>query len=129
MGQNGTNRDINFPPHIGGAIYARNADRKTVRLCADEQQAVRVSIHLSGLTVREIALRCGRGKSTVQRWADGTRVPDRLVSAFCSATGTNLLRQFRELEIAERDADGRMRKHDRIAAIAAPTQLAWSAAA
>jgi len=129
MGQNGTNRSIQFPPHIGGAIYARPADRKTVRLCADEQQAVRVSIHLSGLTVREIASRVGRGKSTVQRWADGTRIPDRLVAAFCSATGTSLLRQFRELEIAEREAEGRMRKADRISAIAAPTERAWEIAA
>lgn len=107
----------------------RNADEKTLRLCFNESDAIKASIALSGLTYREIAERMGRGKSLVGAMAKGERgVNAKLTPAFCAATGTNLLTQYREMDRALREAMGRIRERDRVAAIIAPTVRAWEAA-
>lgn len=107
----------------------RDADERSLRLCFNEADAIKASIALSGLTYREIAARMGRGKSLVGAMAKGERgVSRKLTPAFCAATGTNLLIQYREMDRALRAALGRIRERDRVAAIVAPTQRAWEAA-
>ena len=107
----------------------RNADEHTLRACFTEADAIMASIALSGLTYREIARRYGRGKTLVGLLARGERgVPKKATAAFCAATGTNLLIQYREMDRALREAMGRIRERDRIAAIIAPTVRAWEAA-
>lgn len=107
----------------------RNADEHTLRACFTEADAIKASIALSGLTYRELAARMGRGKTLVGMLAKGERgVNKKLTPAFCAATGTNLLIQYRAMEIALREAMGRIRERDRIAAIIAPTVRAWEAA-
>jgi hypothetical protein len=49
--------------------------------------------------------------------------------AFCNATGTLLVVQYREMVRALEQATGRVRARDRMAAIVAPTQQAWGMAA
>jgi plasmid maintenance system antidote protein VapI len=106
-----------IPQRIEG-IGPRNADERALRLCYSEQDAIMVSIQLSGMTYREIAERMGKSKSLVNALAKGERgLTHRNTAAFCNATGSNLIRQYRELERALRLASGAVRARDRIAAI------------
>lgn len=115
---------------IEGVRSPRNADERTLRMCFAEQDAIAASVALSGLTYREIAARMGVSKSLVNSWVKGERgLTQRRTAAFCNATGTNLIRQYREMERALREAAGRTYYRDRIATICAPTQQAWGAAA
>jgi len=119
-----------LPARIEMVRGPRNADERTLRLCLSEQDAIVASVVLSGLTYREIAERMGVSKSIVNAWAKGERsLTDRRTTAFCNATGTNLVRQHRDLERALREAAGRTKARDRIAAIVAPTEKLWSAVA
>ena len=118
-----------LPYRIEGVASPRNADDKTLRMCFSEQDAINASVTLSGLTYREIAARMGVSKSLVNAWAKDERaLPDRRVTAFCNATGTNLLRQWQEMERALRRAAGQERRRDQIAEIIAPTLRMWRAA-
>jgi hypothetical protein len=108
----------------------RDADEKTLRLCFNEADAIKASIALCGLTYREIALRYGKGKTLIgllakgERGVSGTKRTD----AFCHATGTNLLKQYRAMDRAFREAMGKMRERDRVEAIVAPTRRVWESA-
>ena len=109
--------------HRVEGIGPRNADEHTLRACMSEQDAIVVSINLSGMTYREIAERMGKSKSLVNALAKGERgLTDRNTTAFCNATGSNLVRQYRDLERALRIASGMSRQRDRIAAIVAQAQ-------
>lgn len=119
-----------LPSRIEGVRSPREADERTLRLCFSEQDAIAASIALSGLTYREIAARMGVSKSLINAIAKGEReLTDRRTAAFCNATGTLLVRQYRAMERALREAAGRVRQRERIAAIVAPTERAWGAAA
>lgn len=119
-----------IPQRIEAVASPRLADERTLRMCFSEQDAISASITLSGLTYREVAARMGASKSLVNALAKGERgLTDRRTTAFCNATGTLLVRQYRDMERALRIAAGRTRERDRMAAIVAPTQTAWSAAA
>jgi hypothetical protein len=119
-----------IPQRIEAVASPRLADERTLRMCFSEQDAISASITLSGLTYREVAARMGASKSLVNALAKGERgLTDRRTTAFCNATGTLLVRQYRDMERALRIAAGRTRERDRMAAIVAPTQSAWSAAA
>jgi hypothetical protein len=120
--------DSLVPARIEGVRSPRAADDRTLRMCDSEHDAVLVSIRLSTLTYREIAARVGLSKSTVDKWAHGKRIPDKHERAFCGATGTLLLTQYRVLHRLLSQSTGRTRKADRIAAIAAPTERKWVAA-
>jgi plasmid maintenance system antidote protein VapI len=103
----------------------KDAAEKTLRLCDSEQDAIAVSIAISGLHQAEIARRMGIAKSYLTMLKTGERVlTTRMASAFCSATGSNLVRQYRTLQSAFRIAQGRARECDRIAAIASYSQVA-----
>lgn len=112
-----------LPPRIEGIRSARMASDDTLRLCASERDAVLVSIQLSGLTYGEIGARCGVSKQAVEKWAR-KGIPGRREAAFCNATGTLLVIQYRKLQEAIRQAQGYVRERDRIATIASYSQVA-----
>lgn len=119
-----------LPARIEGIRTPRDADERTLRQCFSERDAVICSIVLSGLTYREIAERMGVSKSLVNAFSKGERqLTDKRITAFCNATGTNLVRQYRRMEKALAEARGITRERDRIAAMVAPTQMAWGVAA
>lgn len=119
-----------LPARLEAVRGPRNADSETLRLCRSEADAIAASVALSGLTYREIAARMGVSKSLVNAMAKGDRtLPTKRTAAFCAATGTNLVRQFRAFEMALRDAQGAVRERDRMQEICAPTLRAWEAAA
>lgn len=108
----------------------RYADERTLRMCFSEQDAIKASIQLSGLTFREIAARMGKSKSLIDLLNKGERgLTRKNTQAFCNATGTLLVIQYREMDRALAQAQGRVRERDRIAAIVAPTVHAWGVAA
>lgn len=115
-----------IPRRIEAVASPRLADERTLRLCFSEADAVKASIVLCGLTYREISARMGKSKSLVNAMAKGERgLAPRNTRAFCNATGTLLVVQYREMERALRLATGHVRESDRIAAIVAPTRQAW----
>jgi hypothetical protein len=119
-----------MPQRIEAVAGPKLADERTLRMCFSEQDAILASIQLSHLTYREIAGRMGKSKSLVNAMAKGVRgLSRRNTQAFCNATGTLLVIQYREMERALAVAAGRVRERDRMAAITAPTELAWRAAA
>lgn len=97
---------------------AKPANDDVLRLCASERDAFLVSVQLSGLTYEEIGKRVGVSKQGVHKWRE-QGVPHKRTRAFCNATGTLLVVQFRELQKAIRTAQSRVREADRIAQIAA----------
>jgi DNA-binding transcriptional regulator YdaS (Cro superfamily) len=119
-----------LPPRVEGVRTPRAADERTLRMCFSEQDAIAASVTLSGLTYREIAARMGVSKSLINAMVKGERpLSGRRTQAFCNATGTALIHQYRDMERALREAAGRQRERDRIAAIVAPTERAWRAVA
>lgn len=107
-------------PIFQGCAHPRDAAEKTLRLCDTEQDAIAVSIALSALPQAEIARRIGVSEQLVSAWKSGERVlTSKHVGLFCAATGSNLLRQYRQLQSLIRQASGHTRASDRIAAIAA----------
>jgi hypothetical protein len=93
-----------------------------------EQDAVKASITLSGLTYGEIGARMGVSKQAVEKWTKAG-LPQNRTTAFQNATGTRLVEQYREMERALKQAAGIVRERDRMEAIVAPTRLAWGTAA
>lgn len=119
-----------IPQRIEAIRSPRCADERTLRMCFTERDAVAASVALSGLTYREIAARMGVSKSLVDLLIKGHRTLTRKrTMPFCHATGTLLVQQYREMERALNEAQGRVKEHERIAAIVAPTQRLWSEAA
>lgn len=119
-----------IPQRIEAVASPRMADERTLRMCFSEQDAIAASVTLSGLTYREIALRMGRSKSLIEAMVGGERnLTKKNTPAFCNATGTLLVVQYREMRKALDEATGRVRARDRMAAIVAPTQQAWGVAA
>lgn len=107
---------------IEGIASPRDADERTLRLCFSEQDAINASITLSGLTLREVAARMGKSKSLINALTKGERgLTDRNTQAFCNATGWNVVKQWRAMDRAIREAAGNLRARDRMAAICAPT--------
>lgn len=96
---------------------AKPAGDDVLRMCANERDAFLVSVQLSGLTYEEIGRRVGVSKQGVHKWRE-QGVPHRRTRAFCNATGTLLVIQYRELQKAIRAAQHRVREADRIAHIA-----------
>ena len=108
----------------------KDAAPKTVFACDTEQDAVAVSIALSRISQAEIARRMGVAKSLVTMLKTGERVfgdsreGERLLLAFCAATGSNVVQQYRALQVAYRAALGAPRQADRILAIARYSEAA-----
>ena len=120
--------DTLLPSRTEGIRTPRNADTQTLRMCMSEQDAVIASIRLSTYTLEEIGKRMGVSKQSVSKWQKHG-LPWKRTQAFCNATGTNLVKQYRDFERAMREASGLQRERDRIANIIAPTERAWGVAA
>lgn len=78
-----------------------NAPAKVLRQIDSEAQALAVSIAASHHKLSYIAACIGRSASYVSRMQTGQRpVPHKLIAPLCAATGSNLLRQYVELQRA-----------------------------
>lgn len=96
-----------------------DASEKTVRLCDTELDAIAVSLVLSHLPQAEIARRMNVSRSYLTMLKTGERrMSAKLLPIFCTATGSNLVRQYRAMHSAIRAAQGRARATDRIESIA-----------
>jgi len=82
-----------------GAPHA--APDSVVRRLESEADAVDVAMRKAGAKLAFIAASLGVSESTVSLWRSGKRIMrDRYVQQFCIATGTTLLRQYRDLQDA-----------------------------
>ena len=77
------------------------APAKVLRQIESESQALAVSIAAGGHKLAYIAACIGKSTAYVSRLKSGQRpIPDKLVMPLCAATGSLLLRQFRDLQDA-----------------------------
>lgn len=78
-----------------------DAPAKVVGQVEDDAQALRIMIRAGGHKLENIAAAIGKSRSYVSRLQNDKRpIPDRLVGPLCAATGSNLLRQYRDLQRA-----------------------------
>lgn len=79
----------------------KDAPAKVLRQIESEAQALAVAIRAGGHKLEYVAACIGKSKSYVSRMQTGSApIPDRLVGPLCAATGSNLLRQVRDLQTA-----------------------------
>lgn len=91
-----TQGDLNLK--FGVVVPPKDAPANVVRRIESDAQAIAVSMRAGGFKLQYIAAKIGRSVAEVSRYRSGKRhMPDALVQAFCNATGSNLLRQFRAL--------------------------------
>lgn len=75
-----------------------DAPAKIVRQIESEAQALAVSIAAGGHKLDYVAACIGKSRGYVSRMQTGERpIPERLIAPLCAATGSNLLRQYRDL--------------------------------
>lgn len=78
-----------------------DAPAKLLRQIESEAQALAVSMRANGCKLSYVAACVGKSESYVCLLRSGKRqIPDKLVGPLCAATGSNLLRQFRQLQAA-----------------------------
>lgn len=78
-----------------------DAPRNVLRLIESEAQALAVSITSGRHKLDYIGACIGKSRGYVSRMQSGKRpIPSKLVGPLCAATGTNLLRQFIQLQAA-----------------------------
>jgi hypothetical protein len=79
----------------------RQALASVIRQVESDAQALAVSIAAGNHKLDYIAACCGKSRSYISRLQTGSApIPDRLVMPLCAATGTLLLRQFRDMRDA-----------------------------
>jgi len=79
----------------------KDAPTKVLRQIESEAQALAVSIAAGNHKLAYIAACVGKSIAYVSRLQSGKRpIPDRLITPLCAATGSNLLRQFVDLQHA-----------------------------
>lgn len=79
----------------------RDAPAQVVRQVETDAQALAISIRAGGHKLDYVAACIGKSRSYVSRMQTGSApIPERLVGPLCAATGTNLLRQVRDLHAA-----------------------------
>jgi len=82
----------------------KNAPIRLVVQLENEAQALAVAIRSGGHKLAYIASSVGKSESYICRLASGERrIPKKLIGPLCAATGTNLLRQYIELQNVEED--------------------------
>lgn len=107
------------------AVSVRNADDQTLRLCASEEEAIAVSLRLSGCHQNEVARRMGISPAYLTLLKQGQRtLTSKMARRLVEATGWRLVQQYRELQSALRAAQGKPREMDRIAYIASFSEAA-----
>lgn len=78
-----------------------DAPAKVVRQVESEAQALAISIRAGGHKLAYVAACIGKSVPYVSQMQTGQRpIPSRLVGPLCAATGTNLLRQYLDLQRA-----------------------------
>ena len=78
-----------------------DAPAKVIRQVESEAQALAVSIAAGHHKLDYIAACIGKSRAYVSRMQSGKRpIPEHLVGPLCAATGSNLLRQHRDLQRA-----------------------------
>lgn len=85
----------------------KDAPAKVVRQVESEAQALAISMAAGQHKLEYVAACIGKSQGYVSRMRTGERpIPHKLVSPLCSATGSNLLRQYIDLQRAlEGDCD------------------------
>lgn len=107
---------------LSGLPAPRQANEKTVRMCDSDGDAISVAIVLSGLHQSEIAERMGISGGYLTLLKQEKRYMNSgMARKFSAATGWDVVRQYRELQMAIRVATGIPRHIDRIGQIAAHT--------
>ncbi len=99
MSRDGTQSELK----LGLALLngPQNAPPAVLRQVESEAQALRVSIVASGHKAASVAAAIGKSPSYVSRLQTGSRdIPHKLVGPLCAVTGSNLLRQFIDLQRA-----------------------------
>jgi hypothetical protein len=77
------------------------APGKVLRQVESEAQALAVSIRAGHHKLAYVAACIGKSVAYVSRLQSGKRpIPERLVAPLCAATGSNLLRQYLDLQTA-----------------------------
>lgn len=80
---------------------AADAPAHVLRQVENEAQALAVSIAAGNHKLAYIGACIGKSEGYVSRLQRGKReIPNRLVAPLCAATGSNLLRQFHDLQRA-----------------------------
>ena len=80
---------------------AKDAPAKVVRQIESEAQALAVAIAAGGHKLDYVAACIGRSRSYVSRMQTGSApIPNRLIGPLCAATGSNLLRQYIDMQRA-----------------------------
>lgn len=98
-------RDLPLIAPMQGA--PANAPDSLLRMIGSEAEAVAVSLSAAGVKLAFIAASLGVSESLASLYRSGKRrIPDKRVAAFCYVTGTNLLRQYRELQEALQEVTG-----------------------
>jgi hypothetical protein len=79
----------------------KNADPTVLRQIESPAHALRVSMRAGHFKAAYIAACIGKSESYVCRLRKGRQpIPEKLVDALCSATGSRLLRQFLDMQAA-----------------------------
>lgn len=88
-----------LPLAFGMLGQPKDAPAAVVRRCESEAQAINVSLLAAKAKGAYVALALGVSEAQLSRYRHGQRhMPEARVGAFCAATGTNLLRQYRALQ-------------------------------
>src|SRR5690554_5443716 len=78
-----------------------DAPAKVLRQIESDAQALAVAMQAGGHKRASVGAAIGKSVSYVSRLRSGKRpIPERLVGPLCAATGSNLLRQYRDLQAA-----------------------------
>lgn len=78
-----------------------DAPAKVLRQIESAAQALAVSIAAGNHKLDYIGACIGKSRAYVSRMQKGNRpIPEKLIGPLCAATGSNLLRQFHDLEAA-----------------------------
>lgn len=79
----------------------QDAPAKVLRQVESEHQALHVSILAGSHKAAYIAAAVGKSEGYISKLRKGERpIPEHLIGPLCNATGSNLLRQYRELQRA-----------------------------
>lgn len=99
MASDGTQSELRLA--FGVHRAPTDAPVKVLRQIESDAQALAVAMQAGGHKLASIAAAIGKSEGYVSRMRKGDRpIPDRLVGPLCAATGSNLLRQYRDLQRA-----------------------------
>ncbi|WP_202844751.1 hypothetical protein [Luteimonas saliphila] len=96
---NGTQQELRLAFGVHRAPV--DAPAKVLRQIESEAMALAVSMKAGGHKLASVAAAIGKSEGYVSRMRKGLRpIPHRLVGPLCGATGSNLLRQYIDLQRA-----------------------------